>query len=233
MLTIDYFSDVLCIWAFGGQVRVDELEQQFGNQIELRYRFIPIFAAAKSNIEKVWKDQGGFAGFNRHLQTVAEQWPHVSCHPGLWLDDCMPASSTTPHVILKAVSLLEEQAIVDSDRHAEFDGKTRFEALMWKIRQAFFQAGQNISEFSVLEKLAGEVGIDWREIFRLVENGEAYAGLYKDDELKHQYCLQGSPSFVLNEGRQVLYGNVGYRIIEANITELLQRENHVDGASWC
>ncbi len=44
--------------------------------------------------------------------------------------------------------------------------------------------------------------------------------------------IQGSPTFVLNEGRQKLYGNVGYRIIDANIQEML-REPRTDQASWC
>jgi hypothetical protein len=33
--------------------------------------------------------------------------------------------------------------------------------------------------------------------------------------------IEGSPSFVLNEGRQKLYGNVGLRIIEAKIQEII------------
>jgi hypothetical protein len=36
----------------------------------------------------------------------------------------------------------------------------------------------------------------------------------------------------MNEGRQKLFGNVGYRIVEANIQELL-REPNPDLASWC
>ena len=44
--------------------------------------------------------------------------------------------------------------------------------------------------------------------------------------------IEGSPSFVLNEGRQKLYGNVGFRIIEANIQELLRAPGG-DQASWC
>ena len=44
--------------------------------------------------------------------------------------------------------------------------------------------------------------------------------------------IEGSPSLVLNEGRQKLYGNVGFRVIEANIQELL-REPRINDASWC
>jgi len=36
---------------------------------------------------------------------------------------------------------------------------------------------------------------------------------------------------VLNEGRQKLYGNVGFRIIEGSIKELLADPG--DRASWC
>jgi hypothetical protein len=50
-------------------------------------------------------------------------------------------------------------------------------------------------------------------------------------ELKEENKLEGSPSFILNEGRQKLFGNVGYRIIEANVAELL--ENQGNQASWC
>jgi predicted DsbA family dithiol-disulfide isomerase len=44
--------------------------------------------------------------------------------------------------------------------------------------------------------------------------------------------VEGSPTFVLNEGRQVLFGNVGYRVLEANIRELI-REPAAGAASWC
>jgi hypothetical protein len=42
----------------------------------------------------------------------------------------------------------------------------------------------------------------------------------------------GSPSLVLNEERQKLYGNVGFRVMQANIQELI-RTPHADEASWC
>jgi hypothetical protein len=44
--------------------------------------------------------------------------------------------------------------------------------------------------------------------------------------------IEGSPSLVLNEGRQKLYGNVGFRVIEANVQGLLHAAGPED-ASWC
>ncbi len=64
-----------------------------------------------------------------------------------------------------------------------------------------------------------------------LEDGQAYAALAEDYEIAGQSQVQGSPTFVLNEGRQKLYGNVGYRIIEANVQELLRDKR--DMASWC
>ena len=46
-----------------------------------------------------------------------------------------------------------------------------------------------------------------------------------------RFSGQLSPSLVMNEGRQHLNGNVGYRVIEANVHELLRKP--VDEMSWC
>lgn len=231
MVRIDYFSDVLCIWAYGGQVRVDELARRFGDDIELHYRFIPIFAAAHAHIDKNWQDSGGFAGYGEFVQEVAANWSHVDCHPGTWVD-VQPASCSSAHLVIKAVAQLEAHGTVDNEIHASLADKTRFEALLWSVREAFFKHGQDVARFAVLQPLVEAVGVDWAEVMTVIENGEAFAALAEDEALRQQYGLQGSPSFVLNEGRQILYGNVGYRIIDANVEALCRQAQTVDGASW-
>ena len=62
-------------------------------------------------------------------------------------------------------------------------------------------------------------------------SASADAALAEDHEAAGQHGITGSPTYLLNEGRQKLYGNVGYRLIEANVEELL-RDNS-DRASWC
>ena len=64
-----------------------------------------------------------------------------------------------------------------------------------------------------------------------LEDGRAFAALAADYEAATRDQVKGSPTFVLNHGRQRLYGNVGYRIIEANIEELLRDRGEM--ASWC
>jgi protein-disulfide isomerase len=63
-------------------------------------------------------------------------------------------------------------------------------------------------------------------------SGAAFARLAEDYQDADKMRIEGSPSFVLNDGRQKLYGDVGFRIIEANIQELLQLPAG-DQASWC
>jgi len=58
-----------------------------------------------------------------------------------------------------------------------------------------------------------------------------HAALDDDYRLRQDYGVKGSPTLVFNEGRPIIYGNVDYRVIEANIEELLRNNNQ--SASWC
>lgn len=45
--------------------------------------------------------------------------------------------------------------------------------------------------------------------------------------------MVGSPAYVFNDGRQLLYGNVGYRIIASNLRELMSAHRVEGEPSWC
>ncbi len=230
-IKIEYFSDVLCIWAYGGQVRMDELKQTFATDIEIEYRFVPIFGAGKQHVENVWKDEGGLKGFNAHLQQVAKNWDHISVSDELWLS-VSPQSSTAVHLYLKAIQLLEKKSGSCYQALPEFNGRTRFEQAIWLYRDAFFRLGKDISQRQVQNEIAQQLDYSLDSVLALLDSGEAFAALHADDVAKQSYNVPGSPTLVLNEGRQMLYGNVGYRIIDANVRELLH--NPVQGeASWC
>ena len=64
-----------------------------------------------------------------------------------------------------------------------------------------------------------------------IDDGSAMAALCRDAEMRDEMKIEGSPTWVLNQGRQKLYGNLGYRILEANVREILDRP--ATGASWC
>ena len=230
-IKIEYFTDVLCVWAYGGQVRVDQLLKDFPEQVELRYRFCPLFAATQHRIGEGWKDQGGFEGFSRHVCEVSEDWAHTRISPKVW-SETRPASSSGVHAFLKAIELLQNQGQLSSEPIAEFDGRSIFEEALWRTRKAFFLEARNIADKIVQGEIAESLDIQSTDLFALMDNGEAYAALHLDNELNDKYRVPGSPTFVLNEGRQLLYGNLGYRIVEANVRELL-REPDCGDANWC
>jgi len=230
-IKIDYFSDILCVWAYAGQIRMDELKHKFKDDVEIEYRFVPIFGSGKQQVEKNWKNKNGVVGFNQHLKKVAENWPHISLSNNLWTQ-VAPASSISSHLYLKSIQLLEKQGVIEHQSCEHFKGRTIFEQTIWLFRDSFFRLGLDISRRSVQDEIAKELALPLTEIHELLDSGKAHAALHLDDEVKKQYQIQGSPTLVLNEGRQILYGNVGYRIVDANVRELLHHAEQ-DDASWC
>lgn len=106
-----------------------------------------------------------------------------------------------------------------------------FDHAIRALREAFFARLENISDRSVQFALAESLGLPIAAIEAEINSGEAYAELSKDFDLVKEYGVTVSPTLILNEGRQRLLGNVGYRVMEANIRELLHTSP--GEASWC
>ncbi|MGZ3273053.1 MAG: DsbA family oxidoreductase [Caulobacteraceae bacterium] len=219
---IIYFSDVLCVWAYIAQLRLDEAQAQFGEQIAVEKRFCSVFGDTARKMQTQWAAKSGYEGFNAHLRQAVQAFPEVELNPDIWLT-VRPSSSVSPHLFLKATQLAEAQGALqpgDSDR------------LTRALRAAFFAQARDVSDWTMQREVAENAGVALPPVEALIRSGQAFAALasdYQDAEAMH---IKGSPSFVLNEGRQKLYGNVGYKIIEANIQELL-RDPNPDHASWC
>jgi predicted DsbA family dithiol-disulfide isomerase len=227
---ISYVSDVLCIWAYVAEARLDELRKEFGSSIALEYRFIPIFGATKYRIGEGWEDRGGYGGFGEHVREVAAGFPHVSVSEDVW-NEVAPTTSSTAHEMLCATRLLVDEGVVDMRPDDDLGGRTVFEEATWQVRRAFFEHARDISDRDVVLDVLGQVGISTAAIEAKLKSGEAMAEVCRDIELRDEYKIEGSPTYYLNQGRQKLYGNVGYRVVSANLRELLERPGHQ--ASWC
>lgn len=220
-IRITHFSDVLCVWAYVSQIRVDELRSSFPERVELSYRYFHVFGNVAKKMEASWKDRGGFGGYSEHVRSVVGQFGHVVLHPEAWVRNT-PHSSMPAHVLLCALRLLEADGGVPPGTQ---------ERVAWEIRQAFFRDALDISQQNVLLTIAGGLGLPVRAIEDTLNSGAAHAALCEDLDLARAQAIQASPTLLFNEGRQRLTGNVGYRIIEANIRELLERAP--DQLSWC
>jgi predicted DsbA family dithiol-disulfide isomerase len=215
-LSLTYYSDVLCVWAYISQARVDEVSRNFSDQISIDYRFCSVFGDTAHKIGVGWADRGGYSGFGNHIREAASAFDHVRLHPEIWQRN-RPVSSTPAHLLIKAVQRV--------DNH-------QCEAVLHEIRCAFFERCLDISRWSVLEHALETVGVSVADVQEALNSGAAHADLEADHRNQQMLMVQGSPTFILNEGRQKLYGNVGYGVIEANIKELL-RSPMAGAASWC
>lgn len=229
-IRIHYFTDVLCVWAYLAQVRLDELIKNYASDIEISYHFMPIFACTEHRIGEGWKNKGGYEAFANHTHSVCTAYPYLNLHKDVWQVN-VPKTSATSHLFIKAIQCLINEGVINNDAKTDVQGISIFEEFVWRVRLAFFQDARDIGNRAVLMEIAYSLQLPIAEIERVLNDGSALAALFRDVELRDEFRVEGSPTYILNEGRQKLYGNVGYRIIEANLHEILKQPK-VE-ASWC
>jgi len=214
-LSLTYYSDILCVWAYISQARIDEVSARFANEVQIDYRFCSVFGDTNHKIGTGWASRGGYAGFGNHLHEVISGFDHIKLHPDIW-QHCRPLSSTPAHLMLKAVQRVDNSLC---------------RAVLQELRSAFFERCLDIGTFPVLNAALEVVGVSVREVQKVIDSGMAHADLEADRRDQQNLLVQGSPTILLNEGRQKLTGNISYRVIEANIHELLCSHT-VGTASW-
>ena len=221
-VTITCFSDVLCIWAYIAELRIAEIQRNFADSVSIEHRFCSVFGDTARKVSTSWGDKGGYEGFNAHLRHSAANHPEITLNPDLWIG-VRPASSMAVHLPLKAAQWLESAGLAPPGSSLR---------AISGMRRAFFEDGRDTADWSVQRGVLSAAGVSQTDVANLIHDGRAFAALASDYQDAEALKIQGSPTFVLNDGRQKLYGNVGYRIIEANIQELL-RASDPEQASWC
>lgn len=220
-IQIDHYSDVLCIWAYASQVRVDELIADFGDRVSVRFHFFPVFGDVPGKMAKSWDHRGGLAAYGKHVLSVAEKFEHIRVNENVWLENT-PQSSVPAHLFLAAAQLLEEAGQLTAGAMQRY---------MCALRRAFFVDIRDISRRETLIGVAEAENLPVAALLAAVDDGRAHALISRNHHQAIEQGINSSPTLIFNEGRQKLSGNVGYRIIEANIRELL--ENPAGQLSWC
>lgn len=224
---VQHFSDILCVWAYIANARLEHIAERYRDRISLEIRMCSAFPDARNKIASDWQTRGGLQAYAEHVRDVVNSFGHVKIHPDTW-SVVTPASSTPVHMFLKAVEAADGQSTDITIPVAE----RRVHRVAWALRCAFFAEGRDISDWHVQRDIAGKAGLDPDLIEAALRSGEAAARLDRDMQLCHKLNIAGSPTFVMNDGRQILYGNVGAHLIEANVEELF-RSPRKDEASWC
>ncbi|WP_197479324.1 DsbA family protein, partial [Oleiphilus sp. HI0132] len=197
-MVIDYFSDVLCIWAWIAQRRIEEMKEEWGEQVLLRRHYINLFGDTKTRMAKQWGERGGYEGFGRHVQDAAAPYDNAPVNPEIW-KTVRPKSSLNAHLVLKACELA-----YSPQRSAD---------LMLLVQKSFFVDNLDVGLLDNVLLLAKQSGMDSDALKTLIDEGDAAALLMSDYQKAAELNIKGSPSWIMNNGRQELFGNVGYRIL--------------------
>ncbi len=216
-----HFSDILCVWAYVEQARMDELVASFGDQVRVDAHFVSVFGDAHGKLARGWAERGGGPAYAAHVRDICDRLGVGPIGPACWAQT-QPSSSLAGHLWLRAIGVAEAAGELD---RGSMDRAAR------ALRSAFFQHGVDVSQGRELRRITSECGLELAAIEAAIEQGHAHAALDRDFELARTHDVRMSPTLVFNEGRQRLAGNVGYRMIEANVRELLQHGS--GGASWC
>lgn len=189
-----------------------------------------VFPDAWTKIEHKWGSRGGFEGFNQHINDVAQQFSHIEVHERLWLET-RPRTSASAHLFLKAIETIERGQHGERLQGLPYQERISTRAA-WALRRAFFASARDISDWHVHSEIADELGLNYEGVQEKIRSSEAVAQLAVDYNQSQAHGVEGSPTFIMNNGRQKLFGNVGYRLLEANVRELLRNSSESE-ASWC
>lgn len=220
-IQVTHYSDILCVWAYLGQIRIEELSNNFGEQVAVDYCLFPVFGASLEKIDAMWGKRGGIEAYQQHVLEISQQFKHVPIHQDIWVEST-PLSSLPGHLYLFATKLLEQD-------HRIAQGS--FPKLAKQIRHAFFVETRDVSNTDVLSELVRQTDLPLADIQQQISSGKAFAAMALDMQNAKNLSIRSSPTLLFNEDRQRLTGNVGYRIIEANIRELLEEPESQQ--TWC
>lgn len=215
-LRLEYYSDILCVWAWIAERRNRELLLQFGQEVEVHCQFLDLFSDTEARIGVGWADKGGYLGFGDHVRASAQPYETAPVHSDVW-SRVRPATSANAHLVTKAVQVLK--------------GDADALALARELRTAFFVEARDIGILGLDLEIAAQLGHSAADLKEVIESGRAIAALLSDNRAAFERRVTGSPTWVMNQGRQMLYGNIGYRVLHANVEELIRRPDHE--ASWC
>lgn len=210
-LLVDYWSDPLCVWAYLAEDKLARLETRFGTRLDIRWRVVPVFGSVTERFARgAWKAEGheGRAG---KTAALGAQHGHAEVTGRCWIDD-PPATTWAPSAAFEAARQAETAG------HLPVGSAARY---LRALRHAFFVGAKNVARREVQAEIATELGLPWAAIAVPLDDGEALARVWESHEERQRLGIQGSPTWVFDGGRAVLYGNVHEGVLQATVEQLL------------
>jgi predicted DsbA family dithiol-disulfide isomerase len=210
-LEFSYWSDPLCVWALVAQTKLDRILAEVGDRLTIDYRIVPVFGSVAWRFEHGPWAKEGIDGRVAATRRIAAQGGRPDVSGECWRTK--PSSSWAPAAAIKAVFAQERTGTVAKDAGATYQRT---------LRERFFVRDANIALREVQLEVAEELGLQRGPIEARLDDGSALAAVCEDHAEKERLHIQGSPTYVFDGGRAMLYGNFDYGILHGTIEELLR-----------
>ena len=195
--TVQHFSDLLCVWAYAAGIRLERLVERYRDRVGFETHVCSVFPDTAGKIEAAWGARGGAAAYGAHVQEIAARFDHILVHADVWTL-VRPASSTAPHLFLKAARLAEEAA--DGPRPP---WQARHHRLATALRRAFFEEARDIATWEVQADCAADLGLDPAAVEARLRSGEAAGAGWRALRRAPRLKGSGSPVVVVTEKNKV------------------------------
>lgn len=211
-LTFQYWSDPMCIWAFVGQSKLDRILEEWGDRIAVDYRIVPVFGSVPKRFEEGSWAEGGREGRRETTRRLAKEHGIEGVGGDVWVETD-PHSSWACGAAAKAVFMMEAAGEADPGAGA---------AYLWEMRNHFYRRNRNICLRDEQLAIAERVGVDTEGLERRLSDGSALAAICEDENERDEVGVRGSPTYVFDGGRAVLYGNFPFSVLHAVVDELVE-----------
>lgn len=205
-----YWSDPLCIWAFVGEDKLEHVFRDFEGSIDVEHRMVPVFGSVLERFATGAWSAGGPKKRCEITKSVAERFGRTEVSGQVWVKD-PPASSWPAAAAVKAAFELVKRDALTFERAT---------AYLRQLRIACFVEDRNIARRSVLLDVAEQADLPVEALTQLIDDGTAMARLWEDHTARQALGIQGSPTYVFDDGRAMLYGNVDEGILLATVRRL-------------
>lgn len=209
-LRFSYWSDPLCVWALVAQQKLERVLAAAADRVQVDYRIVPVFGSVPWRFTEGPWAKDGVEGRVAATRRIAEQGGRTDVTGECWRK-ATPSTSWGPAAAIKAVFALEDGV-----------GAEHGPAYQKALRERFFVRDENIALRRVQLELAEEMKLPRAPIETRLDDGSALAAVCEDHAEKERLRIQGSPTYVFDGGRAMLYGNFDYRILESTVEELVR-----------
>jgi len=196
------WSDYLCPWCYNAAVRLERLEDEFGDRVTVEWRTFLLrpHPDPQRTLEK--------------FRAYTESWKRPAAEPDggtfrVWATDAGPPShSVPPHLVAKAAAAL---------------GPVAFRRMHARLLRAYFAENQDITEPETLFALWREVGLPDEAFAR---SGDA--ALLREVALQHDDAVQcgvtGVPAVMMVGNDTPILGAMPYETYRRWVERRLQGE---------